>query len=108
MAGKSNGSVDDNQLVEVALIISVLLAGWFFYDLLRLLQDLKQFDILGSPNSFAAWPSGLLALYIFIKDKRPGVHYVAVATLTVILSGFLVWLFGATGYGEDLATNYIF
>lgn len=101
---KSKKHVNSNKL-DVALVLSVLLSLLFFYSVLKVLQDVRLNDMLGSPNSFAAWPSLALAIYVFVKSDVPNRKYISVAVMTLLVSGFLTWLLGATAVGSPLATN---
>lgn len=102
---KSKKQVRNNKL-DVALGLSVLLSLLFFYSVLRVLQDVRLNDMLGSPNSFAAWPSLALAIYVFLKSEVPSRKYISVAVITLLVSGSLTWLLGATAAGSYLATYW--
>ncbi len=88
--------------VSSALLVSAVLAIVFFQHILVVAQDVRQSDILGSPNSFAGWPSALLAVYVFFAGKRLRYKFAAVIILTVLLAGTLFWLFGLTSAGDRL------
>ena len=97
---------NNENIVSLALIISILLVAYFLIHLLQLLQNVKVNGIVGSPSTYAAVPGGLLALYVLAKSRNRSQKYLAVIVLSVIFTGVIVWLFGATGAGSSLATNF--
>jgi len=50
--------------VSSALMICIVLVVLFLQHIFVLAQDVKQSNMLGSPNSFVAWPSTMLAICI--------------------------------------------
>lgn len=93
----------NNNNLDFALAASVLLALFYFYGVLILLQDVRVSDILGSPNSLVALPSLILAVFVFVKSNASSRKYIAIAVITLLLSAFLAWLLGATSAGSYLA-----
>lgn len=86
----------NNSLLDVVLVLSVALSVYFFYSVLVVLQDVRVNDVLGSPNSYAAWPGLVLAIYVFYKTESQSKKYISISVITLLTSGLLVWLFGAT------------
>lgn len=99
---KIRKSVEGIHWVSSSLLVSAVLAVVFLQHTFVLAQDVKQLAMLGSPNSFAGWPSALLALYVFFAGKRLRYKFSAVIILTVLVTCTLVWFFGLTAAGEGL------
>jgi len=99
-----NNKKNDNT-VNLVLAVSVALAAYFLYHLLQLLQNVKINSIVGSPASYAAFPSAALAIFVLMKATTNKQRYISIIVLTVLVTGFLVWLFGATGAGSNLVTR---
>ncbi len=95
-------SVEGIHWISSALLVSAVLAVVFLQHTFVLAQDAKQLDMLGSPNSFAGWPSALLALYVFFAGQRLRYKFGAVIILSVLVTCVLIWFFGLTSAGESL------
>lgn len=96
-------SKEDNKVVA-AVILSSALAALFLFNILVLVQDLKQ-GFQGAANSYALWPALALAIYAFVKSSNKVIRYTAVVVITVLAVGILVWLLGVTN-AVNLRTNY--
>lgn len=99
-----NNKKNDNT-VNLVLAVSITLAAYFLYHLLQLLQNVKINSIVGSPASYAALPSAALAIFVLMKATTNKQRYISIVVLTVLVTGFLVWFFGATGAGSNLVTR---
>lgn len=93
----------NNHLISSVLLASALLAGVFLQSVLALTQDARQGHMLGSPNSFAGWPSAVLAAYVFFAGPRLRYKFAVVIILTLLAVCTLVWFLGLTSAGESLS-----
>lgn len=93
----------NTHLISSVLLASALLAAVFLQSVLALAQDVRQDHALGSPNSFAGWPSAVLAVYVFIAGSRLRHKFAAVIILTLLIACTLFWFLGLTSSGANLS-----
>ncbi len=100
---KPKGNQSNKESINnVVLLVGFLCSVLFVYSVLVVAQNLKQADILGAPNSYAAILGIALALYGFFKTTDAKQRYVAVSIIVTIFVSSAFWFYGLTDAGSGL------
>ena len=90
---------------EVLTVAGVLAATCVLLSTLRLAQDIRMYDMAGSPGIYPVIGVTIVASALVLGRSKPRLVLVNAIILAVILASTIFWLFGLTNAGSDLRSE---